>query len=253
MLPDFLIIGTQKGGTTSLHDQLCAHPLVLPPVQKEVHYFTHNATRPESWYRSHFPAAARHAPAGRRAVTGEATPYYLFHPGAPARARSLLPAVRLIVLLRDPVARALSHHNHELALGYEDLPFESALAAEDGRLAGEAERLAADPRATSHAHQHFSYVARGRYADQLERWLEHYSRQQLLVLISEEFFADPARVTLEAQRFLALPEEPPQSLAPRNARRYARVDDRLRRRLAGLFTDQNDRLSRLLDRDLPWE
>ena len=250
MLPGFLLIGTQKGGTTSLHDHLCEHPQVLPPVQKEVHYFTCNATRPESWYRSHF---ARPPETGPPVTTGEATPYYLFHPAAPARARALLPEARLVALLRDPVDRAHSHHNHELALGFERLPFDAALAAEEERLAGADELLAADPRAVSFEHQHYSYVARGRYAVQLERWLEQYPRERMLVLVSEEFFADPATATLEVQRFLGLPERPPQSLAPRNARSHGRIEGAPRRRLAASFAADNDRLSRLLGRDFPWE
>jgi hypothetical protein len=252
MLPDFLLIGTQKGGTTSLYDQLCEHRLVLTPVRKEVHYFTHNAARPERWYRSHFPPMPKHAPDGQRPLTGEATPYYLFHPGVPAKAHKLLPDARLIVMLRDPVERACSHHNHELALGFETLPLADALAAEEERLAGEAERLAADATGTSYAHQHFSYVARGRYAEQLERWLAHYPREQLMILVSEDFFADPVAATLRVQRFLGLQEQLPRNVAPRNARRHALLAGRQRRHLAAIFAADNQRLSSLLGRDLPW-
>jgi hypothetical protein len=250
MLPGFLVIGTQKGGTTSLHDHLCEHPQVLPPVRKEVHYFTCHSTRPESWYRSHF---ARPPEKGPPAITGEATPYYLFHPAAPARAHALLPEARLVALLRDPVDRAHSHHNHELALGFERLPFEAALAAEEERLAGVDELLASDPRAVSFEHQHFSYIARGRYADQLERWLERYPRERMLLLVSEEFFADPAAATVAVQRFLGLPERPPHDLSPRNARSPGRLEGARRRSLAAKFADDNERLSRLLGRDVPWD
>ena len=247
-LPDYLIIGAQKGGTTSLQFYLNQHPSVRRPTRKELHYFTLHADRSPGWYRAHFPLRANGT------ISGDATPYYLFHPAVPARAHAVVPKARLIVLLRDPVKRAHSHYNHEVALGHEDLPFEDALAAEEERLAGEAEKLAADPAARSHAHQHHSYVARGRYAEQLERWLEHYPREQLLVLISEELFRDPVGKTLEAQRFLGVPERPPAKLQARNVRPYTTpLEPALRERLAAGFADDDRRLARLLGRELPWD
>jgi hypothetical protein len=247
-LPDYLIIGAQKGGTTSLQWYLNQHPSVRRPTRKELHYFTLHADRPVGWYRAHFPVRADGT------VSGDATPYYLFHPAVPDRAHAVVPDARLVVLLRDPVNRAHSHYNHEVALGHETLSFEDALAAEEERLAGEDEKLRADPGARSFAHQHHSYVARGRYAEQLERWLALYPREQLLVLVSEELFADPIGATLETQRFLGLPERPPARLQARNVRRYTSpLDDGLHARLAAGFADDNQRLARLLGRDLPWD
>ncbi|HXS47682.1 MAG TPA: sulfotransferase domain-containing protein, partial [Solirubrobacterales bacterium] len=168
-LPDFLIIGAQKGGTTSLHAYLSEHRRVSPSSTKEVHFFDHAYDRGLGWYRAHFQRSAK-APLS---LSGEATPYYLFHPLVPARVAETLPESRLIVILRDPVDRAFSHHNHELALGFEDLPFEEAIEREPERLEGEQERILEDPGYRSFAHQHHSYVSRGRYAEQLERWLAH--------------------------------------------------------------------------------
>ena len=174
-LPDYLIIGGQRCGTTALHDHLARHPAIGAAHVKEVHYFDLNYERGERWYRGHFPNDVRRAVARRRTgvemVCGEASPYYLFHPLVPERARALVPDARLIVLLRDPVARALSHYHHEVALGMEPLTFEEALDAEPERLDGEERRLVQFPGYASVAHQHHSYVARGHYADQLERWL----------------------------------------------------------------------------------
>src|SRR5215470_750369 len=122
-LPDFLIIGAQKAGTTSLYAYLTAHRDVRPAGRKEVHYFdlgfTAGAELGEGWYRSMFPLRARLALDGRRTGrpvrTGEASPYYLFHPAAPQRAAALVPEARLLVLVRDPVERAWSHYRHEVA------------------------------------------------------------------------------------------------------------------------------------------
>ncbi len=246
MLPTFLIIGAQKAGTTSLHQFLAEHPDVGRPATKEIHYFDHNAYRSLDWYRSHFP------PRTRAAQVGEATPYYLFHPCCPERVRAAIPDVKLIVLLRDPVERAHSHHNHEVALGYEQLDFASALAREPERLAGEEARIRADPRYRSFAHQHYSYVARGMYAEQLERWYAHFPREQMFVLASETFFADPGSTLHAVQTWLGLASHTPPRLSPLNARTYDAMDSALRAQLRSAFAPDKVRLHELIDAELPW-
>jgi hypothetical protein len=246
--PDFLILGAAKAGTTSLHHYLSEHPEVSPPLIKEIHYFDHAHHRGRGWYLAHFPPTA--AAAG---ITGEATPYYLFHPLVPRRVASDLPGARLIALLRNPIDRAVSHHNHELVDSYEDLPFEEAVEREEKRLLGEEARIAADPRYRSFAHQHHSYLARGRYAEQLERWFEQFGHDRLLVLSAEELFAEPGRCVEEAQRFLGLEPVPPRDLSVRNDRDYSPPSTALRRRLQTYFEPHNERLYRLIGRDLGWK
>ena len=246
-LPDFLVIGAQKAGTTSLLEYLCQHPAVRPPVRKEVHFLDHEFGRGPGWYRAHFER--------RRAgtVTGEATPYYLFHPLAAGRAAEVVPDARLIVLLRDPIDRAFSQHNHERVLGFETLGFEAALAAEAERLAGEEERILTGSGYRSFSHQHHAYLARGRYAGQLEGWLARFDRGRILVLAAEELFADPRRIAVEAQQFLGLPLRPPRDVSPRNARSYAPIDPALRERLRSEFAADNRRLYELVGRDFGWD
>jgi hypothetical protein len=241
--PSFLIIGTQKGGTTTLFDFVAEHPDVRAPRYKEVHYFDRYADRPYSQYLASFPHGS--------SMTGEATPYYLFHPYVPERVSERLPDVKLIALLRDPVDRALSHHNHNVALGFEDLPFEAALDAEEERLAGEAEKLAA-PGALSSAHRHFSYAARGRYAEQLERWFERFPRDRFLIVASEDFFADPVSTYREVLDFLGLRAHDPGVIDARNARSYGDMPAATRERLRARFTEDNQRLHELLGRDFDW-
>src|SRR5690349_6371993 len=117
-LPDFLIIGAQKAGSTSLASYLAAHPCVVPPRWNEAHFFDLNYERGVDWYRSLFPVGVRarlnSRLRGRRHLTGDSTPHYIVHPRMPARARDLLPAARIIILLRDPVDRAHSHYHHEV-------------------------------------------------------------------------------------------------------------------------------------------
>ena len=173
-LPDFLVIGAQKAGTTALYAYLRWHPGIGGPSWKEVSFFDRHYRRGEAWYRGHFPNALRGWIAersnGRPLVVGEASPSYMFHPLAPQRVHDLVPDVRLIALLRNPADRAYSHYQHEVALGREPLSFEQALDAEEERLRGEVERMTDDPSYFSHEWWDHTYPARGRYAEQLERW-----------------------------------------------------------------------------------
>ncbi len=247
-LPAFLIIGTQKGGTTSLHEYLAEHPMVSPSTTKEVHYFDHSHHRGIGWYRAHFRP---HSHPGE--IAGESTPYYLFHPLVPELVARDLPDSKLIVILRNPIDRAFSHHNHERALGFEDLPFEDAIAREPERLRGEEERILADPRYRSFSHQHHSYLARSRYAEQLERWLRHAERDRFLILSSEDLFGDPRAVLAETQRFLGLEPDAPDDLTARNARSYAPIQADLRERLRAELEPHNRRLYELVGRDFGWD
>jgi len=200
-LPEFLGIGVQKGGTTTLQRLLEQHPQVYLPPRKELHYFSLHYGKGEAWYRQQF-ADAR---ADQRC--GEITPYYLFHPEAPQRIKALLPDVTLLVLLRDPVERALSQVFHSQRLGLEPLPLEQALAAESERLAGADDVLAAvDGRHRSH--QEHSYLARSRYELQLQRFEACFGADQIVLRRSEDLFERPEQVWLDLLHHLGLQQIP---------------------------------------------
>jgi hypothetical protein len=262
VLPDFLIIGCKKGGTTSLMNWLVEHPDVArmyPSFQrrKSPHYFDINYARGEAWYRAHFPTrraldrAERRA--GRRPIVGEAAPYYMFHPAAPERVGATLPDVRLIALLREPVSRAYSNYWDRVATGHEDLPtFEAAIDAEDERLRGvTAERLR-DPAFYSYDHDHHSYLARGRYIEHLQPWLDGYGADRLLVLPAEQMFADPQRTFETVQCFLGLPVTR-LVLRPRNERRgYPAINPHTRARLTEYYEPYNRSLFDALGTQFAW-
>ena len=250
MLPDFLVLGTMRGGSSSLYRYLCAHPEVAKPLRKEVEYFDCHHAEGVAWYRQHFPLRARAALAagGHRTLrTFEATPSYLFHPEVPARAADLLPEARLVALLRDPVERAYSHHRHMRQLGFEDLAFEEAVAAEETRLAPELAHMAADPGYFSRIHSRFSYLSRGRYAEQLERWLTHYPSSSLLVVESADLYARPVECFSRITGFLGLadwhPEEFRNFSRPATESEPRRADEGLARELYARFEDDDRRLA----------
>ena len=240
--PDFLIVGAQRAGTTSLYRYL-AEPGRLADARQPHHHW-----RGDQWYRSHFPVA------GRDRKTFEATPYYLLHPAAPARAAATVPEAKVIALVRDPVARAFSQWQHNASRGLEHLGFEAALDAEPERLAGEEERLVADATYRSDAHRLWSYMARGRYSDQLERWLAHYPRERILVLRSEDLYEQPASTYARSLEFLGLPAIDLEAY-PRYTRRpsTAHMTDGARHRLAVYFRPHNERLAALLGENVWWE
>ncbi len=210
-LPAFICLGTQKGGTTSLQRLLADHPGVFLPPVKEVQFFSLHYSQGEAWYGRHYAAAAPHQ------CCGDITPYYLFHPAVPQRLRALLPSARLVVLLRDPVERALSGLFHSIRLGLEPLPPEQALAAEADRLAG-AEQLLLAGLAEHHSHQVHSYCSRSRYDVQLERYEALFPAEQLLILRSEDFFTNPEPLWQQLLAFLGLEMVPlPAQLPMENA------------------------------------
>jgi hypothetical protein len=247
-LPDFLVIGAQKAGTTALYAYLREHPAITGPSWKEVSYFDRHYARGEAWYRGNFPNLAR----ARGKLVGEASPSYLFHPLGPERVRALLPEARLVALVRNPVDRALSQHNHEVALGREKLSFEEALDAEEERLRGEEEKLVADPRYFSREWWSHAYKARGRYAEQLERWLAVFPREQLLIVPSEDLGAEPAQTYARVAEFLGAPPHRLDSFPRVFERQYEPMRPETRERLAAEFDEPNRRLYELLGRDLGW-
>jgi Sulfotransferase domain len=257
LLPSYLIIGAQRAGTTSLHRYLVQHPAVRTMLRtKGVHFFDTNYGRGISWYASRFPTRLsgwylrrRH---GTELVTGEASPYYVFHPQVPRRVAEHLPGVKLILLLRDPVRRAYSHYQHEVARGFETLSFEEAIDAEPARLAGEHQRLLAEPLYNSHAHQHHSYLARGRYAEQLAAWRSLFPDEQLLVLSSERFFREPDRTFRRVLDFLELPAFTPAAYEQHNAHDYPQMGEAVRARLADHYREPNRRLYETLGEELGW-
>jgi sulfotransferase family protein len=244
-LPDFLILGAQKAGTTALYAYLRWHPRVTGPSFKEVSFFDRHYARGERWYRAHMPVR-------RSGMVGEASPSYLFHPLAPERVARMLPKARLIVLLRNPVDRAFSHYQHEVALGREQLSFEDALAHEDDRMHGEIDRMLADPTYFSDPWWNYTYAARGRYTEQLERWLEAFPREQLLVLLTDELAADTDGTYRRALDFLGVDERGLDSYPRIFEREYGQMEPGTRAQLQQEFAEPNRRLAELLGRSLPW-
>jgi hypothetical protein len=247
VLPDFLIIGAQKSGTTFLFSALLKSDHMLGPFLKEAHYFDTNYRKGETWYRSLFPSRkdlqARQKPDGSKRITGEASPFYLYYPYAAERAYTLSSNLKIIAVLRDPAERAISHYYHSRAWGYESLPIDEAFAAEESRLAPDKERMAKDPEYIGRSFSNHSYVDRGHYARQLKNWEKHFSREQMLILDSRKLFGDTQETLDNVCAFLEIPSFEYAGGASRNTTSgKADANDALRQKIRSEFKAGNDEL-----------
>jgi hypothetical protein len=258
LLPDFLIIGTAKSGTTTLYGWLTEHPFVAPAAQKEIHYFDYEWYRGLDWYRSNFPSrqerdafAAEH---GGPFVTGEASPTYISHEWAPGRIAHTLPHVKLIVSFRNPVDRAYSQFQMSRREDEEPLDsFADAVAAEEDRLRGEIAHLKADPHYSSWPIGCWSYLLRSRYAEQVERLFKLFPREQFLFVDADELQAKPAETLDEVYTFLDLPAHDNEKLKNLHvAPPYDPIPGEVRAQLDEYFRPHNERLYELVGRDFGW-
>lgn len=249
-LPDFLVIGGQRCGTTSLFRALMAHPSIRRPnLHKGVNYFDLHYSSGERWYRAHFPVRSPN----QEVRVFDASGYYMFHPCAAERIVRDLPDVKVVAMLRSPVERAYSAYKHELARGFEwERRFARALELEDRRLRGEVDRIRSDPDYYSFNHQHHGYRRRGEYARLLKPFTEGLGRDNVLLIESERFFEDPEAEYRRLLKFLGLPVLLPDAFEHYNARPGAGLDSGVRHDLSTHFEDHDRDLTRLLGHIPAW-
>ena len=255
--PSFLIVGAPKAGTTSLFLYLSGHPRIAEPVVKEIHYFSHYwSDRSDAWYLAHFPSVRRSG-----VITGEASPGYLDDPESPARVLSVLPDAKIIVLLRDPVARAISHYHHDINIGVRErrelvdyLAFEGMKLRPEltSRLISHSEWAARPMKPSADEPWPPTYIRQGLYAEQLENWFKYLSRDQFLIMKAEDLFADPKSAYARALSFLGLPFFNQGPMEAHNVGRYGSTNPAVLQYLSALYEEPNRRLYELLGVDLGW-
>jgi len=247
--PNFLIIGAQKCGTTSLFHFLSQHPDLNLPSVKEIQFFSLEYSKGWKWYKNQFPEN----PFFRRKLKGEASPYYLFHPLVASRVATHLPKIKLIVMLRNPVDRAYSHFWHERKHKTENVEnFETALELESERILEDEKALRAGKLQQSSAHQNFSYINRGFYAKQIEEWLRFFPLSQMLFIKSEDFFYDPVSELVKVYSFLGVKETLPTHLSPQNMNSYPLLKEKMRKKIVPLFEEDTNKLTLLIGEKFRW-
>ncbi|MEN8238962.1 MAG: sulfotransferase domain-containing protein [Actinomycetota bacterium] len=260
-LPDFVILGGQRCGTSSMYKYLSRHPQIVPSLRKETEYFTINYDKGEEWYRAHFPLRIRRRSAqlrGKRQFSFEATPDYLFDPRAPQRLTETLPGAKLVVMLRDPVERAFSHYHHNIRLGLEDLSFRDAIAAEEERIAPDLEVMRDNPFDRVVNYRRYSYVSRGDYGTQIGRWLDLFDRDRILFISAEDFFEHPEGALHSLERFVGAeiwspPDFVNYSYTGIAVAEHPELPLDLRRELELRFASSHSDIERLTGLSVPWD
>jgi len=257
--PSFFIIGAEKAGTTSLFRYLARHPRVVEPLRKEILYFQAYSDRPIAWYLAHFP---RLDSVAADAVTGEASPSYLFDPSVPERVARAFPDAKIIALLRDPIARAISHYHHKInkRVG-ESRELAACIVGEGMELQPElTTRLTTElhwlpdrvKTLASNSHPPAYYMKRGFYAEQLQNWFKYFDRDQMLILKSEDLFEKPRETYARTLKFLDLDFFDLGPMRAYNTGSYGDVDPVIIRYLSAIYADPNRRLGELIGIDFSW-
>ena len=261
VLPDFIIIGVQKGGTSSLYSYLIQHPGIIPALDKEVHFFDSPSNRAKglSWYRTYFCTKSKKQNLAKKLgyfpLTGEATPSLLFDLHAPKFVAQAIPNVKLIVLLRDPIIRAFSHYYHNRKFeGREPLSFEEAVEQEANRIHDKMEFWQNHEDYIDVSIGHYAYLQRGFYDEQLNRWLKYFSRDQFCILKSEDFFNFPQNQLDKVISFLDLPNYQFDVSKAINSGNYkTELPEKTQEKLRNKFKEHNKRLCEILGWDSTWE
>ena len=257
VLPDFIIFAEGKCGTTSLYEAIVAHPNVHRALQKEIYFFDAEFQRGVSWYKRHFPFVWKKYLStkiqGKKFLTGEATLRYCTHPYAPERAYELIPKVKLIALLRNPIDKALSTYHLQLANGREKLSFEDGLKEEESRIGGEMEKMEKDENYYSANFFRYSYLTRGIYINGLKKWMNTFPRAQFFFQDSESFFKNPSIALNQIYEFLNLPKFQAKQYPHYGSRKYPSMKPETRKLLIEHFKPYNEKLYKLIGKSFDWD
>ncbi len=254
VLPDFLIIGAGKCGTTSLYNYLIQHPNISAAKFKELNYFGRRWTK---FYRPNFPTIFSKFFFKRfqkeLLITGEASPYYLINPLVANEVRKKIPSIKIIILLRNPVDRAFSQYNQWKKTGIETHTFEDAIKLEKIKNKKEWENYIDDDSPGSRSHVRFSYLAGGLYYEQIKNWMSVFPKEQFLILKAEDFFSEPSKIFSQILDFLEVKHYEVDFSKKYNARQYKEINPNSKKFLQNFFKPHNEKLYKLLGRNFNWD
>jgi tetratricopeptide (TPR) repeat protein len=241
--PDFIVVGAAKCGTSSLHHYLSRHPQILLPHKKEIDFFWKNFDRGLDWYLAHFPTITDRPDF----ITGEATPNYLRFPLVAQRIKGSFPKVKIIILLRNPIDRAVSWHYHKVNSGLAIGDLAQVVASEMARLA-----TLSESDFINTGYYNPDNLLSSLYIYQIKVWMELLGREQFLILKSEEFYSNPDQEMAKVLAFLGLPNCPLDKYPQVNEGSYDAVEPKLRKTLADYFHPYNQQLEEYLGIKFDW-
>jgi tetratricopeptide (TPR) repeat protein len=238
--PDFIIIGAQKCGTTSLYHYLAQHPKILPSIIKEINFWSREFHHGLEWYLAQFPPS----PKKQKLLTGEATPGYLDYTKVPERLFQTFPKMKLIVLLRNPVNRAISHYYHWIRDGWESRPLQEVIDVEIQQL---------EQQNYNYWNKHNGYISRGIYVKFLKKWMSIFPKEQFLIIKSEDFYDNPATTLSQVYHFLEIPNRKIEDYKPYNSGNYSSIDPAIIQTLQNYFKPYNHELEDFLGMKFNWD
>ena len=251
-LPDFIIIGTVRSGSTSLYHNICQHPCVLSASYDELGFFDSNFHLGLNWYRSLFPTLFSKWLVKRKkqfAITGEDTPFYIWSPLVANRILKILPNIKLIVLFRNPVDRAYSNYHLGVREGSENLSFEDAIQFELDSLKNFEIESEDDIKKYTISR---SYIVKGFYADQLKIWLKLFKSKQLFITSTEDFESNANNTLNKIYDFLEIPQINLKNLEKHKVASYPPMKDETRKFLVDLYKIHNEELFRMISKEFDW-
>ena len=256
VLPDFVVIGSSKSGTTSLHYYLMQHPSII--TERNVHFFDHASHNGIKWYRAYFPTKTyknfKKLVYKKELIVGEQTATYLFHPLVAKRVCNTIPTAKLIMILRNPVDRAYSDYQHQVREGVETRTFEDAIKSELKRI----EIGKKEPRFIMNIddfiiHPVFSYLRYGIYVDFIKDWMQFFTKEQFLILPTYELNNSHEEFLKQAFEFLNVPNCKVNGLERKNVGEYKKLDESTRKLLVDYYKPHNERLFKLLGKNFEWD
>jgi tetratricopeptide (TPR) repeat protein len=242
--PDFLIIGSSKCGTTSLYHNMIQHPKILPALKKEINFWHDDLKQGLDWYRAHFLPF----PHTQHYLTGEASPNYLDLQETAQQVFQFCPQMKLIVILRNPVERAISHYHHWVRLGLEDRSLEAVIQAELKTI----DQLLQFPIQYQRWYQSVNYIARGVYIGFIQQWMAIFPPEQFLILSCENLAANPAATMKQVFTFMGLPDSPICPYTQLNVGHYPPLSPSLSQALSEFYQPYNQQLEEYLGIKFSW-
>jgi len=253
-LPDFIIIGSMKSGTTSLYYNICEHPCVIPAAYDELGFFDRNYNLGINWYRSLFPTNLYKNYVKRHqgiVLTGEDTPFYFWSSIAAERISKLLPNIKLLVIVRNPIDRAYSEYQDVVQANTNTLPFDELIKSEMEKLRSQEIKI------TNENYQMFnekhSYLLKGLYAKQLQIWAELFRLKQIFVISTEDLAKNPTQTMNQVFKFLNLPDYSLKNLQKRKVKKYSNMTMNIRKILIEYYKPFNEQLYKIIDKKFDWD
>ena len=248
VLPDFIISGTVRSGTTSLYYNICEHPSVLPASYDEIGFFDSNYHLGINWYRSMFPTEKEMKQVKKEtnfAITGEDTPFYFWKKEAAERIFQDIPNSKIIIIFRNPVDRAYSNYNLGIRKKTESLSFEDAIDEEMNFLKTHSFRDAVDRRR--------SYLSKGLYENQIKIWLDNFPREQIHILCTEDMKKNPRESLLKIFQFLGIPNYTLKNPQKQKLAEYKKMDDKTREKLLTFYEPYNQKFFETIQEKFDWD